>query len=103
MLKVLQNTETLQFCFGEATCQLLQDEFSLPKKWPEEVAALGEVEVSETTLKLLLDGWFGRRNQQVRTAIEHAAAIVFYRQQSSIPIVQTLVCDDAGQFQGERI
>ena len=98
VLKVLQNTETLQFRFGEATCQLLQDEFSLPKKWSEEIAALGEVEVSETTLKLLLDGWFGRRNQQVRTAIEDAAAIVFYRQQSSIPIVQTLVCDDAGQF-----
>ena len=98
VLKVLQNTETLQFRFGEATCQLLQDEFSLPQKWSEEIAALGEVEVSETTLKLLLDGWFGRRNQQVRTAIEHAAAIVFYRQQSSIPIVQTLVCDDAGQF-----
>ena len=98
VLKVLQNTETLQFRFGEATCQLLQDEFSLPQKWSEEIAALGEVEVSETTLKLLLDGWFGQRNQQVRTAIEHAAAIVFYRQQSSIPIVQTLVCDDAGQF-----
>ncbi len=98
VLKVLQNTKTLQFRFGEATCQLLQDEFSLPQKWSEEIAALGEVEVSETTLKLLLDGWFGQRNQQVRTAIEHAAAIVFYRQQSSIPIVQTLVCDDAGQF-----
>ena len=59
---------------------------------------MGEVEVCETTLKLLLDGWFGERNQQVRTAIEHAAAIVCYRQQSSIPVVQTLVCDDAGQF-----
>ena len=67
-------------------------------KWSEEIAALGEVEVSEATLKLLLDGWFGQRNQQARTAIEHAAAIVFYRQQSSIPVVQTLVCDDAGQF-----
>ena len=98
VLKVLQNTETLQFRFGEATCQLLQDEFSLPRKWSEAIAALGEVEVSETTLKLLLEGWFGQRNQQLRTAIEHAAAIVFYRQQSSIPIVQTLVCDDAGQF-----
>ncbi len=98
VLKVLQNTDDLRFYFGEATCQLLQDEFMLPKKWSEEIAALGEVEVSETTLKLLLDGWFGQRNQQVRTTIEQAAAIVFYRQQSSIPVVQTLVCDDAGQF-----
>ena len=98
VLKVLQNTDALRFRFGQATCRLLQDEFSLPEKWSEEIAALGEVEVSETTLKLLLDGWFGQRNKQVRTAIEHAAAIAFYRRQSSIPIVQTLVCDDAGQF-----
>ena len=98
VLKVLQNTDELRFSFGEATCQLLQDEFSIPEKCSEEIAALGEVEVCETTLKLLLDGWFGERNQQVRTAIEHAAAIVCYRQQSSIPVVQTLVCDDAGQF-----
>jgi len=98
VLKVLQNTDELRFRFGEATCQLLQDEFSLPKKWSAEITALGDVEASETTLKLLLDGWFGQRNQQVRTAIEQAAAIVFYRQQSSIPVVRTLVCDDAGQF-----
>jgi hypothetical protein len=98
VLKVLQNTKELRFCFGEATCQLLQDEFRLPKKWSDEIAALGEVEVCETTLKLLLDGWFGQRNKKVRTAIEHAAAIVFYRQQRSVPVVQTLVCDDAGQF-----
>jgi hypothetical protein len=98
VLKVLQNTDELRFFFGEVTRQLLQDEFSIPEKWSEEIAALGELEVSETTLKLLLDGWFGQRNQQVRTAIEHAAAIVSYRQQNSIPVVQTLVCDDAGQF-----
>ena len=98
VLKVLQNTDELRFRFGEATCQLLQDEFSLPQKWSAEITALGDVEASETTLKLLLDGWFGQRNQQVRTAIEQAAAIVFYRQQSSIPVVRTLVCDDAGQF-----
>ena len=98
VLKVLQNTDELRFRFGEATCQLLQDEFSLPKKWSDEITALGDVEASETTLKLLLDGWFGQRNQQVRTAIEQAAAIVFYRQQSSILVVRTLVCDDAGQF-----
>ena len=98
VLKVLQNTDELRFSFGEATCQLLQDEFSIPAKWSAEIAALGEVEVSETTLKLLLDGWFGQRNEKVRTAIEHAAAIVFYRQQTSVPVARTLVCDDAGQF-----
>lgn len=98
VLRVLQNTHDLRFRFGEATRRLLQDEFSIPKKWLAEIATLGEVEFGETTLKLLLDGWFGKRNKQVRTAIEHAAAITFYRQQRFVPVVQTLVCDDAGQF-----
>ena len=31
VLKVLQNTDELRFSFGEATCQLLQDEFSIPE------------------------------------------------------------------------
>jgi hypothetical protein len=98
VLKVLQNTGALRFRFGQATCQLLQDEFSLPEKWSQKISVLGEIEVSETTLKLLLDGWFGQRNKQVRTAIEHATAIVSYRRQSSVPVIHTLVCDDAGQF-----
>jgi len=98
VLKVLQNTDELRFSFGEATCRLLRDEFSIADKWSGEIASLGEVEVGETTLRLLLDGWFGERNKQVRTVIEHAAAIAFYRQQDLVPVVQTLVCDDAGQF-----
>ena len=98
VLGVLQNTHDLRFRFGEATLQLLQDEFSIPEKWLAEIATLGEVECGEITLKLLLDGWFGKRNKQVRTAIEHAGAIAFYRQQRFVPVVQTLVCDDAGQF-----
>ncbi len=98
VLKVLQNRDELRFSLGEAMCRLLQDEFSIPDKWSDEIASLGEVEVGETTLRLLLDGWFGKRNKPLRTIIEHAAAIAFYRQQDLVPVVQTLVCDDAGQF-----
>jgi hypothetical protein len=98
VLGVLQNTQELRFRFGERTLQLLQEEFSIPQKWVAEIAALGEVDCGEVALKWLLDGWFGQRNQQVRTAIEQAAAIAFYRQQEFVPVVQALVCDDAGQF-----
>ena len=77
---------------------MLQHAFSIPQKWLDRITALGELECGAATLKLLLDGWFGTGNKQVRTAIEHAAAIVFYHEQSSVPIVQILVCDDAGQF-----
>jgi hypothetical protein len=98
VLQVLQNTTALRFRLGQETLKLLQTEFSIPQKWQLEIAALGEVELTAAELETLLDAWFGKRNQQLRTAIEHAAAIVSYRHQDSVPVVKTLVCDDAGQF-----
>ena len=51
-----------------------------------------------TSLATMLQEWFGDGNRQVRTAIEQAAAIVYYRHQTSVPVIETIVCDDAGQF-----
>lgn len=99
VLSVLQNTDDLRFRCNAETLRLLREEFTIPVKWQESIAALGEdVEFDAGTWKSLLDGWFGQRNRQTRTAIEQAAAIVYYRHQSSVTVVQTLVCDDAGQF-----
>ena len=98
VLKVLQNTNELPFRLGPETLQLLHSEFSIPEKWRRTIADLGEVELMAFAFKTLLDDWFGERNVQLRTAIEQAAAIVAYRHQSFVPIVRTLVCDDAGQF-----
>jgi hypothetical protein len=98
MLEVLQNTSDLRFRFGEETLHLLRNEFNIPSKWQREIEQLGDVECGKTSLALLLQGWFGNRNQQVRTAIEQAAAIVYYRHQTAVPVVETIVCDDAGQF-----
>jgi hypothetical protein len=98
VLEVLQNTGELRFRFGEETVQLLQAEFNIPQKWQHKLEQIGEVECGTTSLALLLDDWFGNRNKQVRTAIEQAAAIVYYRHQTSVPVVETIVCDDAGQF-----
>jgi hypothetical protein len=98
VLGVLQNTDELQFRLGQETLKLLQTEFSIPEKWQQQIAGLGEVEFAAPEFKTLLDDWFGERNQQLRTTIEHASAIVSYRHQSSVPVVRTLVCDDAGQF-----
>jgi len=98
VLGVLQNMDALQFRLGQATLTLLETEFSIPEKWQPKIAGLGEVEFAAPEFKTLLDDWFGKRNQQLRTAIEHASAIVYYRHQSSVPVVRTLVCDDAGQF-----
>jgi hypothetical protein len=83
---------------GQETLGLLQTEFSIPRKWQPIIAGLGEVEFAATEFKTLLDDWFGKGNRQLRTAIEQASAIVSYRHQRSVPVVRTLVCDDAGQF-----
>jgi Transposase IS66 family len=98
VLGVLQNTDELQFRLGQETLELLQTGFSIPQKWQQEIAALGEVEFAASEFRTLLDDWFGERNEQLRIAIEHASAIVSYRHQRFVPVVRTLVCDDAGQF-----
>ena len=98
VLEVLQNTEDLKFLLNSDTLRLLEQEFNLPKKWHEQLVALGEQTYDRGSLKQLLDDWFGSRNQQLRTSIEHAMAIVYYRHQMSMPVVKTIVCDDAGQF-----
>ena len=91
VLGVLQNLDELQFRLGQDTLKLLETEFSIPEKWQPKLAGLGEVEFAAPEFKTLLDDWFGEGNRQLRTAIEHASAIVYYRHQSSVPVVGTLV------------
>jgi hypothetical protein len=98
VLEVLQNTSDPRFRLGEKTVQLLQAEFNVPQKWRLALEQLGEVDLDKPSLDELLGGWFGEGNQQLRTAIEQTAATVYYRQQTRVPVVETLVCDDAKQF-----
>ena len=98
VLEILQNTSDLRFQLNAETLALLQAEFNIPKKWQEVLAGLEEQELGRTELGTLLDSWFGDKNRQVRTTIEQAAAIVYYRHQSLVPVIETIVCDDAGQF-----
>jgi len=98
VLEVLQNTSDLRFQLGAETLTLLQAEFNLPQKWQRTIEEIGETQFDQDSLATLLQEWFGDGNRQVRTAIEQAAAIVYYRHQTSVPIVETIVCDDAGQF-----
>ncbi len=98
LLEVLQNTNDLRFRFGQETCGLLSDEFTVPAKWQSVIAGVGEQVLDRPSLKAMLDDWFGEKNVQLRTAIEQASAIVYYRHQTSQPRVGTIVCDDAGQF-----
>ena len=98
VLEILQNTSDLRFQFGQETLELLQTSFNLPQKWQRKIEELGDAQFHKGSLAKQLDDWFGDGNRQLRTAIEQASAIVYYRHQTSVPIVETIVCDDAGQF-----
>jgi hypothetical protein len=98
VLEILQNTSDLRFRLGQETLRLLQAEFDLPQKWQPVIAAIGEQEFDRPSLKSLFDDWFGDGHVQLRTAIEQASAIVYYRHQTALPVVETIVCDDARQF-----
>ena len=98
VLEVVQNTSDLRFRLGQETLALLRAEFDIPNKWQQAIKAIGECQFDQSELRALLQEWFGDGNRQVRTAIEQAAAIVYYRHQTSVPVIETIVCDDAGQF-----
>jgi hypothetical protein len=99
VLSVLQNTDSPGFRFNANTLELLEP-CDIPQKWQRRMAALGEdVQYDTEACRALLDDWFGAgRTSQTRTQIEQAAATVYYQQQTRMPVVETLVCDDARQF-----
>lgn len=94
VLKVLQNTTELEFILNSLTYELL-DTFKFPTKWINKLKLLPQqTAFTETEFNEYLSK-FGLVS---RTRIYEAAAIAFYHQQSTIPIIKTLLCDDAWQF-----
>jgi phage terminase small subunit len=95
----LQSPSSLRFRFNAWTRELLE-RWEAPQKWRDRVAALGDdVEFESAALQELLDSWFGEgAGGAARDDLEQAAAIAYYRQQTAVPVIQTLVCDDAAQF-----
>ena len=98
VLKVLQNTNELEFILDRLTYELL-DTFNLPTKWINQLKLLPQQTVfTETEFDQLLHKYLSKLGSQHRNRIYEAAAIAFYHQQSTIPQVKTLLCDDAPQF-----
>ncbi len=98
LLRVLQNTDELEFILNSLTYELLST-FNLPSKWSYQLKLLPQ-QTAFTSLEFntLLDEYLGKLNPQHRTRIQEAAAIAFYHQQTNISVIKTIVCDDAPQF-----
>jgi regulator of replication initiation timing len=98
VLGVLQNKQELEFILNALTYELL-DNLNVPTKWGNRLKLLPQETVfTESEFNSLLDTYLKKLGSQHRTRVLEAAAIAFYHQQSLIPVVQTLVCDDAPQF-----
>ena len=98
VLKVLQNTTELEFILNSLTYELL-DTFNLPAKWINQLKLLPQQRAfTETEFNTLVDQYLSKLGSQHRSRIYESAAIAFYHQQSNIPVIKTLLCDDAPQF-----
>lgn len=103
VLAALQNVKSLSFRFNSQTIVLLKNELKIAAKWLEKVSHLieeraGDFVLDSLEFTRLLDQWMGTTCIADRLAISHASAIVYYRNQTSIPVVTVLACDDAKQF-----
>ena len=98
VLKVLQNTTELEFILNSLTYELLEV-FNLPDKWINQLKLLPQqTAFTETEFNILVDKYLNKLGSQHRSRIYESAAIAFYHQQSNIPVIKTLLCDDAPQF-----
>ncbi len=99
-IKTLQLGAPCQFQFnGFAWASL--EQASVPAAVRRRLQALGGEQVwSEEDWHTLLDQQFPRLGERLRDRLWDAAAIGYYRAQQAVPVVQTLVCDDAPPFKG---
>ncbi|MEO1184712.1 MAG: transposase [Cyanobacteria bacterium J06636_27] len=98
VLKVLQNRTELSFILNEMTYELLET-FKVSSKWINQLKILPQqAALTETEFNFLIDRYLSKLGSQHRSRIYESAAIAFYHQQSNIPVIKTLLCDDAPQF-----
>lgn len=98
VLQALQNGRELEFLLNAFTYELLE-EFQVSVKWQNILKTFTQEQVfNRKEFNQLLDEHLANLGTQKRSRVLEAAAITFYRQQTSIPVIQTLISDDAPQF-----
>ena len=98
VLQALQNGQELEFLLNAFTYELLEG-FQVAAKWQNILKTFAQEQVfTSAEFEQLLDEHLGKLGKQQRSRVLEAAAIAFYRQQTSIPVIQTLISDDAPQF-----
>ncbi len=96
VLDVLRNFAPRRFLFNSETLELLE-QFHLSQKLIRRVASLAKDQpLTEEQITPLLDEL--QLGPQQCTRLLEAAAIAAYHQETDLPVVKLLLCDDAPQF-----
>ncbi|MBT7411102.1 MAG: transposase, partial [Methylococcales bacterium] len=97
VLDVFRNFKPRQFLYNEQAIKLMKD-LNVSRKVRREISRklLDGVEYNEVTFDSLLA--IIKLGPQQRTRIKEACAVVAYWNQTNIPVINVLMCDDAPQF-----
>ena len=100
ILDVLRQFESRTFLFNDETARLLED-LRVPQYLRKRLREAPQgVLLTEEEMEALLCALFPdpEKNLVYRIRIKEAGAIAAYHQETAIPVVKVLVCDDAPQF-----
>jgi hypothetical protein len=101
LLRVLTGGADPRFRLDALANELLA-EFAVSPKWCEQLRSVlvDEYDYREDQLDALLDASLPAMGAVVRKSVKDALAIAAYHHQTSYPVVDLLLCDDAPQFHG---
>ena len=99
IIQILQGGPQVDFLLNEQTPELLE-QFKTPL-WAQNLIATWpqNQELTRIQMEMLLDQDVASLNDQQQARILEAAALTAYNAQTTVPIVTTLLTDDAPQFQ----
>jgi hypothetical protein len=99
MLRVLVGGADPVFRFNDLAAHLME-QLAITDKWRSLLPTLvpHDVDLTEKELDRVLDAHLPKLGDILRKRVKEALAIAAYRTQSSYPVVDLLICDDAPQF-----
>jgi hypothetical protein len=99
MLRVLQGGSDPVFRCNDLALELM-GKLAVTDKWISLLPTLlpHDQDIMEKELDLVLDGHLPKLGVNLRKRVKEALAIAAYRTQTTYPVVELLLCDDAPQF-----
>ena len=98
MLDILLCGNEKTYCFNEEAFELMET-FNIPKLWMEKLSSSKEKKYNNEEISRKMDYVFSPDGyKSIKTRVLEACSIAAYHRMTNIPVVTTLLSDDAPQF-----